>query len=322
MSLLTKETLLTKKQSYSMTNIFYARRVLSQAGVSEENIMLAIELAARDLSPRNLELCILYLRLRQEINIAAAADENTDLENAFERAHARISREISIDEMYEGTEDETDRETEEDEMDRETDEVEKEVEKERVTEIYLNEEPVVRSKVVRAKVKSKAKVPARTQETAVGEIAEPKSKANVPVKVEPVVAEPQPKIAPKTKGRKLPPNTAKSNDLPKWMKSAKPKPEGPEINEGKSNEGKSNEGKSNEGKSNECILYSFIEKIKAHGREAGYIHENGSDSFYIDEETFSLSKNSTSGISTTHVKANIHYDSSVDSWIATDIILS
>ena len=165
---------------------------------------------------------------------------------------------------------------------------------------------------MRAKVKSKAKVPARTQETAVGEIAEPKSKANVPVKVEPIVAEPQPKIAPKTKGRKLPPNTAKSNDLPKWMKSAKPKPEGPEINEGKSNEGKSNE----------CILYSFIEKIKAHGREAGYIHENGSDSFYIDEETFSLSKNSTSGISTTHVKANIHYDSSVDSWIATDIILS
>lgn len=268
-----------------MTNIFYARRVLSQPGISEEDIMLAIELASRDLSPRNLELCILYLRLRHEINIAAA-DENNDLENAFERAHARI-REIDIEETQE---DETDGEMEEVE---ETEDVE---EKERVTEIYLNEEPLVRSKVVRGKAaKSKMNVP------------EPDTKANVlvpdPIPVEPTVA-PQPKTAPKTKGRKLPPNTAKSNDLPKWMKSAKPEPEVKEL------------------KSKECILYSFIEKIKAHGREAGYIHENGSDSFYIDEETFSLSKNSTSGISTAHVKANIHYDSTVDSWIATDIILS
>ena len=355
-------------------HITFARRLLYKPSILDEDIILAIELAARNLSVQSLDVCILSLRKRREINIASKIEP---VEDVFGRARSRL-REIIIDE--EEAEDEENEEEDDEEGDEENDEEEEGDEldlneeemdadclscledeempsgNESLDQEYIPEEinledsldieeaPVIqRSKVFRAKSiqlqpknevlistntnvdKSKEKemqVKKVTMETPIQE------KEKLPEKKVTTMETPlQEKIsipnsnAPKifakgkTGERKLPPNTAtpKLKSLPKWM-----------IN--KEYDFSSNPtlvSKSTiESVPGEHSLLSLIAKVKEHGHKAGYIHENGLDSFYIDEESFNLSKNSVSVIKTSHIQANIRFDPNVNDWVATAIIFS
>ncbi len=274
-------------------NITFAAIILNHAitnpGVTtEDDLLRVVELVTRDLSPQTLEVCILTLRKRKEINIAAQlnpfeadslseiSDKESDLGTADVQSEEN-DQEIYIDTIvpssHEGTH---------------TTETEPEFELDEEGYIQINVIPPVRPpKDKKINTQKNNKLPMVDIDLVL-----PPEPLPLPQVVE--VDVPTTEVEAKVEDPVLPPVSPKSTQPTSFP---------------------------------ECLLQGFIELLKQFKCDASYIHENGEDIFYIDDFPVILSREEIIKLETitkTNVViiANIAYNNLSHTFIVCDINIS
>lgn len=268
-------------------NVEIAINILSKSDLTADDIVLAVDIASRNLSPKFLSLCILTLKKRKEIQQAF----DDPFGRALEEAHKRSSLEHGVD-LDEYHEDEFEEE-EQDEPEEEEEDLEVEEEEEEYETLVKAKVPKKKKKIFMEDIPEEVQVEAKKESEE--SFKSPKKDLDVEKEdtLKNVKDEPIPAPKRQQERRLLPPNTSipgakKAKFVPKNKK-------GEEIDE--------------------ITMTSFLKEAKERNENISYLYQSGSDELHVKDKVYILSRNEKTKISDEIVNATIRYDTEKSSWM-------